>query len=326
MIVTKDRAASLRETLAALGRVRVPEGLAAELILVDNGSTDATADVLRDAGELTGLPTRPRFDGGRGKTQAVNRAMASARGDIFLFTDDDVRPPAEWIGGMCRPIADGEADAVAGGIRAAGHLARPWLTPVHLNWLACTDADAPAGHVPALVGANMAFHRRVLEKVPQFDPEIGAGARGNGEDTIFSMQLEEAGYRRTFRPHVSVEHHFDAGRLTRRAFERQADKRGELDAYLKHHWFHTPSRFPRLRLAQLSARYGYQKLTRRPTSADPDAIADWELPLLEGMALYRHYLTERHAPRKYGRRGLRKLPTGGEETPAVPACPGGLST
>ncbi len=48
-----------------------------------------------------------------------------------------------------------------------------------------------------MVGANMVFHRRVLSKVPGFDTDLGAGpgSLGFGEETLFSRQLTEAGFR-----------------------------------------------------------------------------------------------------------------------------------
>ena len=310
--MTKNRAEILRQTLDALASVRVPGDLPAELLLVDNASHDATPAVIAAAARnLPALDVRPLRDESRGKTAALNNAVSASRGGILLFTDDDVRPPADWIEAMCRPILDGRADAVAGAVRAAPHLRpghpdRPWVEEAHLNWLACTDGQSPAADDPPyLVGANMAFGRHVLAKVPAFDPEIGAGARGNGEDTIFSMQLERAGYRRIFVAEPAVVHHFEAARLTRAAFLDLARRRGELDAYLKHHWFQTPTRFPRLRLAQWRARFALRRL-RNPKPAG-DAIAAWELPMLEQIALYRSYLRERRRRPCYRRHGLVKL-------------------
>ena len=46
-----------------------------------------------------------------------------------------------------------------------------------------------------LTGANMAFARRVLDKVPGFDRELGPGGLGFCDDTLFSLQLRTAGFR-----------------------------------------------------------------------------------------------------------------------------------
>jgi GT2 family glycosyltransferase len=112
---------------------------------------------------------------------------------VLLFTDDDVHPPIDWIEYMIAPILNEEADAVAGGIRIAPALKRPWLLPEHEMWLASTEySGCPDWH--PLIGANMAVHRRVFSKVGGFDPEIGPGALGHAEDTLFSLQMRRAGF------------------------------------------------------------------------------------------------------------------------------------
>ena len=108
--------------------------------------------------------------------------MAAARGEVLLWIDDDVRPGRAWIETICRPILDGRADAVAGRIKLPEHLERPWLQPWHR---VCLAVDAPTTGDFDLTGASMAFARRVLEKVPAFDMEMGVGARvARGGDAL----------------------------------------------------------------------------------------------------------------------------------------------
>lgn len=131
-----------------------------------------------------------------------------SKGDILLFTDDDVRPEHVWIPTMCAPIAEGRADAVAGGIEIAAHLRREWMEGFHRDFLASTEALDP-GSIGAMIGANCAFSRSVLNKVPAFDPELGPGALGFCDDVLFSRQLVNAGYRLTAVFDYPVTHHFD---------------------------------------------------------------------------------------------------------------------
>lgn len=308
IICTRNRAESLRETLDSIARLEIPDGVSAHLLIVDNASTDHTRQVVESC-SVRQMPVRYFVETQRGLSNCRNRAIAVTDGQILLFTDDDVRPPVDWIAAMIRPIVDGQADAVAGAVRAAPNLNRDWVKSMHRSWLACTE-DANPNETPFLVGANMCFSRKVLSKVPGFDPELGAGARGNAEDTLFTIQLERAGFHRVFLPNVVVEHHFEESRLTRDAFVRQAKLRGELDAYLKHHWFHSDSRFPRLRLAQRQLQYLWKCLTHLAThlsSISSKTIADWELPMLEAIYLYRFYLSERKLPRRYEKMGLIKI-------------------
>ncbi|MEX0654177.1 MAG: glycosyltransferase family A protein [Phycisphaeraceae bacterium] len=230
MICTRNRAASLQATLEAIKRLPAPSGLKAELIVVDNGSSDDTADVVQ-AMRMTNFPVRYVYEPTPGLSHARNRGLREAAGEIFLFTDDDVRPPRNWIDAMCRPIRAGEADAVAGGVGIPEHLQRDWLKGFLLIWLAGTP-DLKEGPVTRLVGANMAFHRRVLDAVPRFDSSLGAGASGAGEETLFGWRLLQHGYRMVGLPDVQVEHHFGQDRLEGKTLEHVARSMGRSNAYL----------------------------------------------------------------------------------------------
>ena len=105
------------------------------------------------------------------------------------------------------------------------------------------------GWLTEAIGANMAFHRRVLDRVPQFDEELVWGSLGFGDDSLFSWQLERAGFRLGRAPEAVVEHHCDESRLLRRHYLDSAGKNGRSQVYLLHHWKHETIQMPRLRHA-----------------------------------------------------------------------------
>jgi len=304
-ICTYNHSASLRETLQALASSRVPENLDCELVIVDNASTDQTAEVIRSY-KPGNLPVRYIYEARRGQCFARNAAIASARGDVILFTDDDVRVPQNWIEGMCSPLLTGAVHAVAGGVKVAPHLQRPWMEWIHRAWLASTDyinMDEP----PSMVGANMAFRKKVFERVPMFDTELGPGALGFHDESLFSFQLKEAGYRIVSAFDVVVEHHFDESRLLRSSFFDSARKMGRSSAYLAHHWEHQTISHPLLRLALWRLRlikWGWQ---RRRERMGAEGMPEWEVMMLWKYYFYRYYLTEHKRPRNYDKHGLVKL-------------------
>jgi len=304
LVCTRNRAESLACTLHALGTLQIPDGCKAELIVVDNGSTDNTPAILRDAC-VSNMTLGTLREEQPGQCRSYNRGIAAATGDILLFTDDDVRPPVDWIEKMTAPILRGDADAVAGGVRMAPHLCRPWIEDVHRDWLACSEGAGPKPII-SLVGANMALSRGVFEKVPGFDPEMGPGAIGHASDTLFSIQLQEAGFRIVAISNAVVEHHFQPDRLTRRAFQHQAAKRGEYNAYIAHHWHHVHFRLPRVRALREWLRLQWGRLSRFPDWMAHQSVPVWELHLLESFHTFRSYLKERRRPRNYDRRGLIK--------------------
>ena len=211
VICTRDRCDSLQSTLESIARATVPPNWKVELLVIDNGSTDSTQKVSMSM-RLPNIAIRYIAEPRKGKGYAYNTGISAAQGNVFLCTDDDVRVPHNWIEGMCRPILEGTAGAVQGGIKIAPHLDRPWLTGSLRVWVASVEE---AAHPPAgLVGANMAFGREAVAVTGGFDPRLGPGAAGFFDDTVFGWALERGGQKILFQPDVAVEHHFSTDRLT----------------------------------------------------------------------------------------------------------------
>ncbi|MGH6909274.1 MAG: glycosyltransferase family 2 protein [Phenylobacterium sp.] len=215
VICTRDRRDDLKAMLEHLARARVPADWRAELLVVDNGSSDDTKAVTAQA-DVPNLDKRYVFEPRKGKGYAYNAALAQARGKVFLFTDDDVHVPANWIEDMCRPILSGSADAVQGGVKIAPHLDRAWLTGFLRIWVA--SVEDPVLPPQGLVGANMAFGRKAVAAAAPFDLRLGPGAAGYFDDTAFGWAVERAGLKIDYLPGVAVEHNFDPDRLDLAAF------------------------------------------------------------------------------------------------------------
>jgi glycosyltransferase involved in cell wall biosynthesis len=305
LITTRNRAEHLRETLASFQRLHVPADLPAELLVVDNASTDDTAEVVRQC-KLPSLAVRYLHEPKPGQSNARNSGMANTSGEVILFTDDDVRVPANWIEAMATPILGGEADAVAGAVKIAPHLARSWMTGLHFGWLASTvnlDFNSPG----ALVGANMAFSRMVLDKVPGFDPELGPGALGFLDETLFAKQIAESGLRISGRSQTEVEHHFDPERLTRPSWIGNAMKRGRSQAYFAYHWEHATVRNPRFHLVLAYLRLAKWRFLNRRCWQLKEGCQETELCLLRQTGFFRQYRAEMRRRRNYSKHGLVKL-------------------
>lgn len=304
IIVTRNRAADLQQTLASMKDVRIPQWLEAELMVVDNGSTDDTAKVVETC-DCGGFSVRYILEPRTGKSNGLNLGITESTGDVVLFTDDDVRLRADWLEGMCGPIVSGRAEVVAGGMKLAPHLLRPWMTSTHRSWLAASEWLTP-GAPESLIGANMAVSREVFKKVPGFDPELGGGGLGFCEDGLFAAQLLEAGYRFAGALDVCIEHHLDPSRLKRASWLEAAEKRGLSHAYRGHHWEHWGCRFGRLRLLLAQERLAAWRAGNRDKVREEGCALE-ELDLVFRLATVRGHLHEMNRERNYERHGLVKL-------------------
>jgi hypothetical protein len=202
---------------------------------------------------------------------------------------------------MIAPIEQGKADAVVGRVMLAPHLIKPWMTRRHRQWLAELDFsdDQIALSTPVdLVGANMGYSRKVLDVVPEYDAELGGGARGFGDETLFSWQLLRAGFVIAPVPESVVEHHFEASRATAAIFREDAVKRGRCEAYIAHHWRHQRFRGIPFRLAM--AKIGVA-LARIGSMMHGDVPGDTELLTRMHAAFLEQLMSERRKPRRYER-------------------------
>lgn len=300
IICTRNRADDLQATLAALALSKLPEGLTAELIVVDNGSVDRTRQVVESIG--TGaLGKRYLFEPLPGKSRALNCAMAVARGEVIAFTDDDVRAPPDWLGALTRPLFSGAADVAVGKVVIASHLERPWITPAHRVYFGSTEMT----QMPDFVGANVALHRRVLERVPDFDVRLGPGQLGYGDDTLFALRLARAGFRFRYVEEAVVEHHFDPARLSRESLLEMNRRFGRTAAYLGYHWLGRKVKWVWLRLLKAIARLLLWRCMHLPALRRAEGIDTAEARRLSGVHFYWQWLRETRGPRAYQGNNIR---------------------
>ena len=216
-VITYNRARFLRETLSGLVRQDYPPALW-ELLVIDNNSTDDTAEVVYAFMASTPPPRRvvevaPGLDCGR------NRAVIEAKGDVVVLVDDDILMAPDWLSRLVAPFASENAHqvGVVGGevVPVFPDGLPPWLEGVHRP-LALRPDTGPLGPGQWPMGANFAFPRWVFARLGNFDTHLdrrGAQLFGGG-DTDMIRRVRAAGLEAWFVPGAKVQHQIPAGRLT----------------------------------------------------------------------------------------------------------------
>jgi glycosyltransferase involved in cell wall biosynthesis len=247
IICTRDRSAQLENVLNSAVRLRTPDALDWELLIVDNGSTDTTAEVVRSYEDR--LPIRLVREERAGLSNARNRGVAEAAGRYICWTDDDVLLDPEWLAAYWAAFKRHPDAAIFGG-RIIPVLEAPtpaWFEKVRGDWpvkilLAKRDfgdeprlLDFPTGVIP--FGANYAIRTADQRKVA-YEPGLGVSPnhRRVGEEAELIFRLMSHGATGWWVPTSKVCHIIPAQRQSWDYIYDYSQAYGETLAYLERTW------------------------------------------------------------------------------------------
>jgi glycosyltransferase involved in cell wall biosynthesis len=221
-ICTLNRAESLRETLATFTAMAVPASVSWELIVVDNGSTDATQAVIAEFADV--LPIRRLVETKRGQSAARNAAIRDYRGEYLLWTDDDVRIDVNWMTATLAAFEKFGADVVFGRSYPIWSAGEPsWYGTAFAGRFALLDYGPEPFVVKNLAqqfyGLNVAFRRSAMTSVGPFREDlgyIGVGIGGGGDDTDVFERALQRGLTVWYAPASVVGHVISSERATTR--------------------------------------------------------------------------------------------------------------
>ena len=219
VVCAYNAADTIDDCLSSVSGLTYP---AVEIIVVNDGSRDATAAIAR---RYTGVRVIDVPNGGL--SAARNAGLAAATGEIVAYTDADCRVDADWLTYLVQPILTSNVVGAGG----------PNVVPSDDPWVAQCVARAPGGpthvmlddriaeHVP---GCNMAFRREVLLSVEGFNPVYLRA----GDDVDICWRLQARGLTIGFSPSALVWHH---RRASVTAYWRQQVGYGEGETWLDAH-------------------------------------------------------------------------------------------
>lgn len=191
--------------------LKVPEG-GWKVFVVNNASTDSTADILKSY--LDRLPLVLLSDPTPGKNHALNSAIPHLDGDLILFTDDDIVPDKNWLLELEKAASEHpEINVFAGQVRHHWMKKPPkWLEQLAADGMsyAGTPIDRIEGAIRPyeIKGANFMIRRELLNDHAFL---VGVGPDGtanyvSGSETDFLSRLDAAGYQMHFLPRAKINH------------------------------------------------------------------------------------------------------------------------
>lgn len=188
VIPAYNAAATIGRTLGALAAQHVPGGF--EIIVVDDGSSDGTRDVVVQAELDVRLLCRERG----GAAQARNAGAAAAQGDVIAFTDADCFPTRDWLREGLAGIA--AADLVQGAVRPD-----PGATRYPLERTLWVVEESGLYET-----ANLFVRREAFARLGGFEDWLPTSGRPLAEDVWLGWRLRRNGGRTAFCPGALVHH------------------------------------------------------------------------------------------------------------------------
>lgn len=202
--------------MASFDALVCPDSITAELLIVDNGSTDNTASVLMPA-TSTKFSLRVLREDRQGKSSALNRGLSLAQGKILLIVDDDVVVHPLWLIKHLESYSLSSFDAVQGRVLPGVDLDGKPADPNKLREynIPIIDYGDQICEIRGLTGTNISFKREVFERVGRFNTRLGPGAAGFSEDSEYSIRIRQAGFKIGYTPDAVAYHELSPARYGR---------------------------------------------------------------------------------------------------------------
>ncbi len=168
----------------------------AEIIIIDDGSTDRSREVLQRFEDWIIVVTRT--NGGPASARNVGLRLASS--ELIAFTDSDCYPEPGWLAALVSGFDNPAVGGVGGVVRGAD----PNLCGEYIDLIRLLDpAIDQSGEIGYLITANAAFRREVLFEAGLFDE--GFRLPG-GEEADLGWRIRRLGYHLRFAPEAVVRH------------------------------------------------------------------------------------------------------------------------
>ncbi len=220
----------MKDALKSLFEIEMPEGSNAELIVVDNASTDNTNTVIQGFSDNGKIPLKNLFEPKLGKTHALNKAINNASGDVLAFIDDDHIVGKGYLNAIYKTEKENPTyNLFCGRILPNWDGTEPqWvhdntIYPIRPSPIPCFDLGDTRAEITIerkgvfMPGAgNLIIRKNIFQWFGYFSEQLGPRGHNlaGGEDIEFIERALKKGERLLYIPEALQYHQIDKSRLT----------------------------------------------------------------------------------------------------------------
>lgn len=262
VICCHNSSSRLPQTLAHLAAQQVSGSFPWEVILVDNASTDDTAEIAKAILMKNQIVSyQIVYESQLGLSHARHLGLKCANYEFVSFVDDDNWVTSDWVQTVYTVMAEHPSVGACGGMSEAVFEAEPpaWFAACQGNYAVgsqsneCGDISDTRGW---LWGAGLSVRKSAcLKLIDQGFRSILSGRNGtaltSGEDTEICLVLRMAGWRLWYDPRLKLQHYMPAQRLQWHYLRRLHQGFGAATVDLEPYWFALGSSHPKKRKGSL---------------------------------------------------------------------------
>ncbi|MBN8687128.1 MAG: glycosyltransferase family 2 protein [Chitinophagales bacterium] len=215
IICSRNRAKELEQCLPLVAEQAAlfPD---TEVLVIDNGSADNTAEVVKTVSEKSDYTIRYVLEPVPGLCQARNRGRQEARGEVLTYIDDDVRLDENWILKIRQHYLQHPETFCLGGrvtVKLDEHI--PFPIGENMRWFFGAtrfgNEYRELNYPEHPIGCNMSFRAIVFDQVGGFNTNL----KLYGDETEFFSRVTKQGYKLIYDPEITVYQFIPASRLTK---------------------------------------------------------------------------------------------------------------
>jgi glycosyltransferase involved in cell wall biosynthesis len=211
-ICSYNRCDSLRESIRSLCGLETRDQFTFEIVVVDDGSTDQTREVVAELRDHAAVDVRYFHQPGLGIAVARNHCVRESRGEWIAFFDDDQQAESDWLANLLEFARDRDLPCVGSArtllIQGIEPERLPRVTRAVLGELNHSESHR-CEHRPMLSTGTVLIHRSVFDDIGGFDETLHQG----GSDSDLFARMRRAGVAMWFTPSAVCRHVIPSHRL-----------------------------------------------------------------------------------------------------------------